>query len=534
MRALPRSFRVVSAWVYGFVVCGLVTSAAGTASAQGGGIGSTNFGNIALDFVEGGTDRAWNYESGQDWWTLRTLPGVTGIGGDIAGRFNGCTYGLLGNGTPIFYRYSGSCGSGNVQRLADAPFIPGRGAKLSALGGAVSVALWDHVYALRGGDTRELWRYSISTNSWTRLPDVPEPVGDAGSLDVVFAANTPSVNASFQLGVFTRSGSTTMHLFDLETQVWTALPLPFTLQPGASLVSAIGARIDVMPGGREYWQFETYSGWSRKADAPGEISIGADMSYIGAGINNDTFVYPGDGSTEAWAFGFFDNTWRVFVRIPQNNTPPVANAGPDVTLEGCGACIVGVTLNSAGTFDPDGHQMRMVWREGTRVLSTFNATVTGAGDHVITLTVTDSRGGVSTDSFTVTVIDPKIALLQQIAALQGSLATLQAALDAATQTIASLEQQVFTLQGSLSGANATIASLQSSLAQCQASGGTAVAQMAASLGSIEADLAAAFGQSDFVLPGGTPQDQLAALAQAIASMNRGSKQQLYRQLGGKK
>lgn len=90
------------------------------------------------------------------------------------------------------------------------------------------------------------------------------------------------------------------------------------------------------------------------------------------------------------------------------NTPPIANAGPDQTVECTNASGASVTLDGSASFDPDGDPLTFTW---TDVLNNVIATgptptvTLPLGTHTITLTVDDSRGGTDSDTVVITVQD---------------------------------------------------------------------------------------------------------------------------------
>lgn len=96
-----------------------------------------------------------------------------------------------------------------------------------------------------------------------------------------------------------------------------------------------------------------------------------------------------------------EGSW-VIPRIGPGNARPVADAGEDQTVE-CGG---DVRLDGTASTDANGDPLTYTW-------SGLFGTLTGpvvtahlpAGVHVITLTVNDGRGGVDTDSTTITVSD---------------------------------------------------------------------------------------------------------------------------------
>lgn len=135
-----------------------------------------------------------------------------------------------------------------------------------------------------------------------------------------------------------------------------------------------------------------------------------------------------------------------------------------------------------------------------------------------------------------------------MAALTDENAGLRAALDAATAEIAALRGQVADLL-------ARNAALQAALDACRASGdpelqsrlavaeaalqaaNAALAQQTAlvtnQMLALVADLRSVFGNPAFVLPGGTPFEQLQNVVNAITRLNRGRKEGLYVNLGGR-
>ncbi|HXN51496.1 MAG TPA: PKD domain-containing protein [Candidatus Acidoferrum sp.] len=77
------------------------------------------------------------------------------------------------------------------------------------------------------------------------------------------------------------------------------------------------------------------------------------------------------------------------------NHPPVANAGPEQTVECTGHGCALVTLDGSKSSDPDGDTLSFVWRDESKNLVGASAVVqftAPLGAHSYTLTVTDSGG----------------------------------------------------------------------------------------------------------------------------------------------
>ena len=88
------------------------------------------------------------------------------------------------------------------------------------------------------------------------------------------------------------------------------------------------------------------------------------------------------------------------------NHAPTASAGPDQTIEATGPAGAAVTLSGSGT-DPDADILSYSWSEGDAPLGigrTGSPTLS-LGQHTVTLTVSDGKGGMSTDVVVVNVVD---------------------------------------------------------------------------------------------------------------------------------
>jgi YVTN family beta-propeller protein len=70
-----------------------------------------------------------------------------------------------------FYSYSTETGSWSAS-LAAMPIAGSAGSKKSKDGGCADL-LNDYIYALKGGNTREFWKYTIAANSWTEKETIP-------------------------------------------------------------------------------------------------------------------------------------------------------------------------------------------------------------------------------------------------------------------------------------------------------------------------------------------------------------------------
>lgn len=118
-----------------------------------------------------------------------------------------------------------------------------------------------------------------------------------------------------------------------------------------------------------------------------------DQQY-GAG-----YWYEGGGS---WGNSILDTIWALLTleRVIPNH-PPVADAGPDQTVEQTTHAGAEVTLDGSGSSDPDDDPLTYLWTYGSWSSDLVNPTLTlPLGTHAITLEVSD---GTLTDTDTVDI-----------------------------------------------------------------------------------------------------------------------------------
>jgi len=112
------------------------------------------------------------------------------------------------------------------------------------------------------------------------------------------------------------------------------------------------------------------------------------------------------------------------VSITVLNSPPVANAGPDQTVEAMSSAGALVTLDGSGSADPDSTPgtnddiVSFQWYEGTVFLGSGEILIHTfqLGSHVVTLRVTDTAGEIDEDELIITVADTTAPTVTSISA----------------------------------------------------------------------------------------------------------------------
>jgi hypothetical protein len=154
-------------------------------------------------------------------------------------------------------------------------------------------------------------------------------------------------------------------------------------------------------------------------DNPGDI-YGPDCGDCDPGEGPDFGLLTGYDDWENLKYDFqnsdnFQDGRHVDVDVPDMNfktymevinNPPVADAGPDQTLECAGPEGAIVTFKGSGSYDPDDDSLTFTWTGdfGTRTGEVVDI-VLPLGTHYVLLTVVDNKGGSASDSVIAIVQD---------------------------------------------------------------------------------------------------------------------------------
>jgi hypothetical protein len=155
------------------------------------------------------------------------------------------------------------------------------------------------------------------------------------------------------------------------------------------------------------------------ADVLGDYHLQIVSSAIDAGDNLAPQIPAADlDGNPRIADGDQDGDARVDLGAYEySNQRPVARAGADQTATADGSCRAIVALDGGASSDPDGDPLTFTWTGPFGTLSGATPSVSlPTGTHVITLTVGDGRGGSSSDTLVVTVVDQTPPAIQSVAA----------------------------------------------------------------------------------------------------------------------
>ncbi|NOG53792.1 MAG: hypothetical protein HND57_05605 [Planctomycetes bacterium] len=376
---------------------------------------------------ESGTDAGaaylWHYET-SDWVLSQKLtawdaePGAWfGSGCGISGEWmmvgsSKKDDGVTDSGAAYVYKWNGSSWA-YVQKLArgETPtanqfgeYSPDLTAEYAIVG-----ARLDDEFA---GNAGAIYLYSRSGNVWS-LDGKFLPT--AGSGGISYGIGT-SIDGQWAVAGAQFAGP--VYVYRNEGGVWSEYQqlLPpdvvagdyfghsVTVRGNAILAAAFGA--DGARGAAYIYRYNdqtTYFELEQRLTA----SDAADRDYLGTGVAIDepvalvgAYLDDNEHGSDAGAVYAFNS-----------NQNPVADAGPDITVEAVNEDGAPVTLVGTGSFDPDGDPLGYMWdlSDASVILddptSCCPSGIFPMGVTTVNLTVTDGQGGISVDQVFVTVQD---------------------------------------------------------------------------------------------------------------------------------
>ncbi|MEW6214834.1 MAG: PKD domain-containing protein, partial [Nitrospirota bacterium] len=220
-------------------------------------------------------------------------------------------------------------------------------------------------------------------------------------------------------------------------------------------------------------------------------------------------------------------------------TPPVAVAEPGIDVNG------NLILDGSNSCDSDGTIISWNWALTNRDPAGNNFTLTGKtaliegvdiGIYDVTLTVTDDDGLTGTNTAVLYV--PAGVGVGVCPELQALLDNTKAALgitdeDQIVPAIIDLQNQVSTLTQQNADLTEENTKLKDEITELQNKIDQINNTLTVGLGSIETDFQSVFNDPDFIIPGDTLLEKFQALNQAVLDLNKGRKEGIYVNLGGK-
>lgn len=232
-------------------------------------------------------------------WESKSSTSGFGAGSALAHTGNDYVFALQGGGSAGFWRYSIS--SDSWAAMANLPLTVAQGGSLAYTGG-------DLIYAIRGGSKKEFYAYSISGNSWssrTRLPVFP----DAGA-SLAYAG-------SDHIYLLLGGSSTGVIAYTISTDSWSAkTDIPGAVSSGGDLAWAGSDYLYAVQGGSStsFWRYSiSGDSWTQMASTPASVAAGGALAHTGG---NYIYAYRGGSTTTFWRYSISGDAWTSMASVP--------------------------------------------------------------------------------------------------------------------------------------------------------------------------------------------------------------------------
>ncbi len=238
------------------------------------------------------------YEYDGAWHARSILPDFVGAGASIVSDENGLLYAVPGSGSSELYQYTIS--SDTWAKKAPMPGGLGAGGGLALRPGSGQAWTGDHLFALAGGDSRDLYRYDPAEDTWDTRAAIPAwgPVVGVGG-EVIWDGRD-------WLYVLAGGNGTDFLRYHIHADQWEDLQnTSSVVNLGGGLVR-IGQNVYGVPGGGQVlWSYDPVAIYPEKLTLDHVAVIAPETASASTWINlADLVVWPDD-----FVVGGADNTW---------------------------------------------------------------------------------------------------------------------------------------------------------------------------------------------------------------------------------
>ena len=270
--------------------------------------GAAYLGGKVYTAYTGNADELGVYDIDSNTWI--TIPNGLGAGTGVIASDG--TYLYLAKGTS-FKKYNPSS---NIWGDLSAPSID-----IQAWGG---MAFWNgYLYAHRGNGNTDYAKYGIVSGIWTTLPSLPDGA-------VLGSAIDPVRSVYYAYGNY---GGTSLYAFDLDSQVWSTLTIPYFSVNDGGLAYAPQKGFT----GIYFVEGEAGPGFARLETVPLQVGDFTFLPYAPARLTcvaadplTGLIYAQQDNGTDFYAYDPLRNTWTMLLDAPLNS----GNNGGAAYLDG--------------------------------------------------------------------------------------------------------------------------------------------------------------------------------------------------------
>ena len=181
-----------------------------------------------------------------------------------------------------------------------------------------------YIYALRGDAQREFWRYNLDDeidlidDTWTEMASTTSNVEEGGALVYAEDGSTPYVFA------FRGDDTTDFWRYDIGGDSWSSMDTaPASVRYGATLTWDGSDTIYAFRGGSgnssavccdDFWSYDiSGDNWSTGVADPTEnVHEGASLAYV----SGDIYATRGDNTIDCWQYNVAGDSWTTLEPLP--------------------------------------------------------------------------------------------------------------------------------------------------------------------------------------------------------------------------
>jgi phosphatidylserine/phosphatidylglycerophosphate/cardiolipin synthase-like enzyme len=272
---------------------------------------------------------------------------------------SGVIYALKGNNTCEFYRYDPA--RDEWTPLESIPALSDTWHTTRVRNGATLASAGDAIYATKGANTLEFWRYQPQTQTgtrsgtvppaqlrpssaypWSRLADVP-----AGSASLRYGASAAAVSIGLATYIYLLKSSNTQEFYRYNTfsNAWERMADPPSglshapFKDGSGIVGDGSSTVYVLKGFyNEFFAYDIFTNtWSSRAGLPMTGRSGP-RKRAGPGASlachrGEVYAAKGGGTSELWTYDCATDRWTQNDDLPFGSGSRVGKGGAIVVAE---------------------------------------------------------------------------------------------------------------------------------------------------------------------------------------------------------
>jgi len=252
------------------------------------------------------TTSFYEYDISTDTWTTKGVaPETVYQGGEMVEGPSGYLYGFPGKNTTKFWRYDISDDEWSDAEAADAPLALYYGSAMIYDGS-------QYIYVLRGNSDDSFMKYDTSSDTWETLTNVDFGSPTNQINNNVYVGGDLTYDGSDTIYAIQGNALTGFSSYSIASNSWTVLPnLPILPYDGSQIsYESTSNAIYYLSGWSNPFIYK-YSlatqTWAKLNDAPLPLVAGAAMKSAGGNL----YILRGGNTTTFWKYNISKGSWQV-------------------------------------------------------------------------------------------------------------------------------------------------------------------------------------------------------------------------------